>query len=287
MAEQSFKGRCRGRERFIQVARELVEQRIFDEITIDDIIKAANLSRPTFYYHFSGGKEELRAELIHRGVLSDEQTQDTQQIILKAAVRVFARSGVSAATLDDIAAEAEVTKGALCWHFHSKDDLLSAIVKHYGPQSFLRPIVDQIEQDLQNDVEIDDEELFRRLAGGFFDAFSLQGDFARLAILLIYTHPEAAHNFADMMVKGRKRITEYVKTRQEEGHFRKDIDPSLFIHVIAMTFLMRAIGRGLNDLLPFTHFSREEFIEQLISLLMYGMVRRTPCAENETETTSQ
>lgn len=57
MAELSDKGKCRGRERFIQVAQELVEQRTFDEITIDDIVKAANLSRPTFYYHFSGGSD--------------------------------------------------------------------------------------------------------------------------------------------------------------------------------------------------------------------------------------
>ncbi len=285
MAELSDKGKCRGRERFIQVAQELVEQRNFDEITIEDIIKAANLSRPAFYYHFSGGKEELRTELVQRGILSGEQTHDREQTILEAAVRVFARSGVSAATLDDIAAEANVTRGALCWHFHNKDDLLAAIVKRFGPQSTLCHVIDDIEQDLQNGVEIDDEELFRRFAGGFFDSFSMQGDFARLAILLIYTHPDAAHNFAEMIIKGRQRITEYVKTRQEQGFFRKDIDPSLFIHVMAMTFLMRAIGRGLNDLLPFSHFSREEFIDQLISLLMYGMTCHTQHPENETAMT--
>ncbi|MEO8973311.1 MAG: TetR family transcriptional regulator [Ktedonobacteraceae bacterium] len=283
MAEQTVKGKCRGRERLIVAAQGLVEQHPFDAITIDDIIKEAHLSRPTFYYHFSGGKEELRAELVHRGVLSDIHTQDTQQTIIEAAVRVFARSGVSAATLDDIAAEAEVTKGALCWHFHSKDELLAAIVEHYGPQSMLRPVIDQIEQDLQHGVQIDDEELFRRFAGCFYDAFSLQGDFVRLAILLIYTHPDAAYILADMIVKGRKRITEYVKTRQEKGYFRKDIDPSLFIHVMAMTFMMRAIGRGLNDLLPFSQYSREEYIEQLVSLLMYGMVRREQLTEPETK----
>lgn len=284
MAEQSVKGKCRGRERFIVAAQKLVEQRPFDNITIDDIIKAAHLSRPAFYYHFSGGKEELRAELVHRGVLSDTQTHDTQKTIIEAAVRVFARSGVSAATLDEIASEAEVTKGALCWHFHSKDDLLAAIIGRYGLQSILRPVIDQIEQDLQNGVQIDDEELFRRFAGCFYDAFSSQGDFIRLAILLIYTHPDAAYILADMIVKGRKRITEHVKKRQEEGHFRKDIDPSLFIHVMAMTFMMRAIGRGLNDLLPFSQYSREEYIEQLVSLLMYGMVRAEPLAEHGTET---
>ncbi len=284
MAEQSANGKYSGRERFIAAAQELVVQRPFDTITIDNIVKVAHLSRPAFYYHFSGGKEELRTELVQRGVLRNTQTQDTQQAILEAAVRVFARSGVLAATLDDIATEAEVTRGALCWHFHSKDELLAAIVKRFGPQSILRPIIDQIEQDLQNGVQIDDEELFRRFAGCFYDAFSAKGDFARLAILVIYTHPEAARIFADMIVKGRKRITAYVETRQESGHFRKDIDPSLFIHVLAMTFLMRAIGRGLNDLLPFSQYSREDFIGQVVSLLMYGMVRSEPVAGHETTT---
>src|SRR6266568_5562093 len=150
------KGKSRGRERLIQAAQALAEKRPFDEITIDEIIKKANLSRPAFYYHFSGGKEELRAELVQRGFLSDTPAQDTQQAILEAALRIFARSGLSAATLEDIATEAGVTRGTLCWHFHSKDDLLAAIVKRFGPHSVLHPVVDQIEYDLQNGVALDD-----------------------------------------------------------------------------------------------------------------------------------
>src|SRR5438093_12503959 len=118
MAEQQLdKGKSNGRERLIQAAQTLVEERSFDEITIDEIIKMAELSRPAFYYHFSGGKEELRAELVRRGLLPETPTQDTQQVILEAALRVFARSGISAATLEDIANEAGVTRGTLCWHF--------------------------------------------------------------------------------------------------------------------------------------------------------------------------
>src|SRR6266567_8068003 len=129
MTEQhSLKGKCTGKERLIQSATLLTEERPFDEITIEEIIKAAELSRPAFYYHFTGGKEELRAELVRRGLLDDIPTQDTRLAILEAAVRIFARSGVSAAPLEDIAAEAGVTRGTLCWHFHSKDDLVSAII---------------------------------------------------------------------------------------------------------------------------------------------------------------
>ena len=278
---QLDKGKCSGRERIIQATKTLARERPFDDITIEEIIKTAELSRPAFYYHFTGGKEELRAELVHRGLLDDMPTQNTHLAILEAAVRIFARSGVSAATLEDIAAEAGVTRGTLCWHFHSKDDLVSAIIKHYGPHSILSPIVDQIEQDLQNGVQLDDESIIRRLAEGFYDAFAAQGDFARLAILLIYTHPQAAHVLADMVAKGRKRLTEYVRQRQEAGYFRKHIDPGLFVQVIAMIFAMRAIGRGLNDLLPFSHLSREEIIDQLVSLLLYGMVHRDQFPKDE------
>jgi len=279
---QLDKGKCSGKERIIQAAKTLTGERPFDDITIEEIIRTAELSRPAFYYHFTGGKEELRAELVHRGLLDDMPTQNTRLAILEAAVRIFARSGVSAATLEDIAAEAGVTRGTLCWHFHSKDDLVSAIIKHYGPHSILGPIVDQIEQDLQNGVQLDDESIIRRLAEGFYDAFAAQGDFARLAILLIYTHPQAAHVLADMVAKGRKRLTEYVRQRQEAGYFCKHIDPSLFVQVIAMIFAMRAIGRGLNDLLPFSHLSREEIIDQLVSILLYGMVQRDQFPKDET-----
>ena len=277
MAEQHQhvnKGKCSGRERLILATKKLAEEQPFDEITIEEISKLAELSRPAFYYHFTGGKEELRAELIQRGLLGEISTPDTRLAMLEAAVRIFARSGVSAATLDDIAAEAGVTRGALCWHFHSKDDLLAAIIKHYGPHSMLRPVIDQIEQDLESDNPIDDEAIIRRLAEAFYDAFMVEGDFARLAILLIYTHPEAAHILADKVVKGRKRMTEYVQRRQEAGYFRKDIQAGLFVQVIAITFAMRSIGRGLDSLLPLAQLSRDETIEQLVSLLLHGMMQR-------------
>src|SRR5436190_4389490 len=202
MAEQySYKGKCTGRERLIQATKILTEERPFDDITIEDIIKTAELSRPAFYYHFAGGKEELRAELINQGLLDQAPTHDTRLAIIEAAVRIFARSGVPAATLEDIASEAGVTRGALCWHFHSKDELVAAIIKHYSPHSMIRPVVEQIEQDLQNGVQLDDETIFRRLAGAFYDAFTAQGDFARLAILLVYSHPQAARILSNTIVK--------------------------------------------------------------------------------------
>ncbi len=275
------KGKCSGKERLIYAAQVLTQEHPFDDITIDDVIKTAELSRPAFYYHFAGGKEELRAELIHRGILHEKQAQDTQQSILEAALRVFARAGISAATLEDIAAEAGVTCGALLWHFHSKDELLSAIIKRYGPHSVVRPVIESIEHNLRDGIPLDDEAVVRKLVAAFYDGFTEMGDYARLAILLVHTHPEAACILAEKIVKGRKSIIEYVKTRQEEGSFSQDIDPAFFVQVISLTCAMRVVGQGLSDLLPLAHLSREEIIDQFVALLLYGIVRRDQPRKDE------
>ncbi len=269
-----------GRSRLIQAAQQLAKERPFDEITIDDIIKIAELSRPAFYYHFAGGKEELRSELVKCGLLSEAPTQDTRQAILEAALRVFARSGVSAATLDDIATEANVSRGALCWHFHNKEELLTGIIKHYGPHSMLRPVIEQIEQDLQNGIPLDDEAIFRRIAGAFYDSFTAHSDYTRLAILLVYTHPEVSDILVNKIAKGRKSVIKYIQKRQEEGYFSKKIDPALFMQFIAMTFAMRVISNGLNELLSFDQLSRDEVVDQLVTLLLYGIVQRKQLPED-------
>lgn len=282
MSEQRVQSeREGGKARLLKAAQLLVRERPFDEITVEDIIKRASLSRPAFYYHFVGGKEELRAALVEQGVLPEAPVQDVRQEVLKAALRLFAQSGISATTLDDIAAEAGVTKGALCWHFHSKDDLLIALLKHYSPHSFIGPAVEQIRQDLQAGVPLDDETIFRRLAGAFYDAFNQQGDYTRLSILLLYTHPEIARVVTEKIVTGRKSLTDYLHRRQEEGYFRPEIDPSFCVQLMAATFAMRAVARGLYGQVLASNFSREEVIDQLVSLLLYGIVRREPPGEGQ------
>jgi TetR/AcrR family transcriptional regulator len=273
--------------RIIQVAQQLAQKRPFDDITIDEIIKAAELSRPAFYYHFASGKEELRLLLVKRGLLSDAPALDIPKSILEAALRVFARSGISAATLDDIASEAGVTRGTLTWHFHSKEDLLTGIIKRFGPHSTVQPVVEQIEQEIRAGTPLDDEALLHRLAAAFYDGYTEQGDQTRLAFLLVHTHPEAAHLLVNKITSGRKTIVEYIRKRQQEGHLNGQIDAGLFVHMLAMTFAMRAIGQGLHDLMSYGQLSREDMIDQVVSLLMFGIAPRVqpPIQEQPATTT--
>lgn len=57
-----------------------------------------------------------------------EEAQETRQRILDAAEKAFYARGVARTTLADIAALANVTRGAIYWHFNNKADLLQAML---------------------------------------------------------------------------------------------------------------------------------------------------------------
>ena len=59
----------------------------------------------------------------------DRRADTTRQQILRAASRQFARRSYSLVSLDDILADAEVTKGAMYFHFRSKHALAAAIIE--------------------------------------------------------------------------------------------------------------------------------------------------------------
>jgi AcrR family transcriptional regulator len=60
-----------------------------------------------------------------------ERKAATRARLLDAAARVYARHGFAGATLDEVAAEAGFTKGAVYGHFGSKENLLLALLQEH------------------------------------------------------------------------------------------------------------------------------------------------------------
>jgi TetR/AcrR family acrAB operon transcriptional repressor len=58
-----------------------------------------------------------------------EEAAVTRATVLKAALTVFSAKGYAAATLDDVATAAKVTRGAIYWHFKGKADLYNMLVE--------------------------------------------------------------------------------------------------------------------------------------------------------------
>ena len=72
-----------------------------------------------------------------------EDAEITRQQIINAAREVFLTKGVSKTSLEQIAARAGVTRGAVYWHFKNKTDLFHAMRE----QVFL-PLIDSLDDTL-------------------------------------------------------------------------------------------------------------------------------------------
>ena len=105
-------------------------------------------------------------EIVRR---TKEQSEQTRQHIMRAARREFARHGVTRTTLERVAAEADVTRGAVYWHFANKRDLFRSMRDQVslplfdraelpdgddpdpllGVERFLNGVIDQVAGDRQ------------------------------------------------------------------------------------------------------------------------------------------
>jgi TetR/AcrR family transcriptional regulator, acrAB operon repressor len=61
-----------------------------------------------------------------------EEAAVTRATVLSAALSVFSAKGFAAATLDDVAKVARVTRGAIYWHFKGKADLYNTLVEEFS-----------------------------------------------------------------------------------------------------------------------------------------------------------
>src|SRR5918995_3586076 len=71
---------------------------------------------------------DAAARLDRRTRAARAEGREARNELLTAALRVFARRGYRQAGVDEIAAEAGYSKGALYWHFSGKEELLVTLV---------------------------------------------------------------------------------------------------------------------------------------------------------------
>ena len=112
-------------DRALAALRTLAEHRPAGELRHAEIAQVAGLPWQTVR-RLLGPRADFAAWLARP---SDAAAPgDSRRRILDAAARCFARKGFAQASLDEVAAEAGLTKGAVYWHFTGKNDLFFALL---------------------------------------------------------------------------------------------------------------------------------------------------------------
>ncbi|MGO8772493.1 MAG: TetR/AcrR family transcriptional regulator [Mycobacterium sp.] len=168
----------------------------------------------------------------------ERRLEHTRTLLLDAAEELFARKGFSGAALEDIAAAAGYTRGAIYAHFGGKEELFLAVIERHR-QRFLDGFADVISSSRRLD-EIDLDELANRwrdlMSKGGADEAALGHEFT----LFLLRSPEARERLAAQRLETVRWLTDYLT----EGVAR--LGGALRIPATTMARVLLATNEGIT-----------------------------------------
>jgi len=198
-----------------------------------------------------------------------EEAAITRKQVLKKALAIFSKKGYAATTLEDIAKEAEVTRGAIYHHFGGKAELYNILIREYSDRG--SQIMEQAVSEGGTLLDILRRVFVRQLQ-------VIEDDREMRALMELYlfkTGPVADLN------EGRQQQIEsgigliemlagIMSQGMEQGLLRKDVDPK----EMARAYL--AYQNGLINLWLTApdQFSMKDSVESFADILMAGIQNR-------------
>ncbi len=196
-----------------------------------------------------------------------EEAEGTRQALLKAALAVFSHQGYAATRLEDIAAEAGVTRGAIYHHFGSKPELYTEMVVEYS-----KPLMQIVEDALAASGTT--TEFLRRI---FIDMCGAMEDDAELRAIqeISTTKTEMTPELAEGIYTKLNSIEQQVSSLTEgiaeaiaQGEFRAEHDPE----DVARAYFSYLNGYMLLWLLDQSAFSIKARAPQMIDIFLRGLL---------------
>jgi AcrR family transcriptional regulator len=185
--------------------------------------------------------------------------------LLRAAVKVFAESGIRGATTRRIAGEAGVNEVTLFRHFRSKDDLMGAALEAFASQAIQRALPDRPvdpERELGDWCRAHHRELYKVRA------------LIRKSMGEFEQHPAYCTHGMRASVRIADELTDYLARLKRDGLATGDFDARAAAAMLMGAIFTDAIGR---DTTPERYpYSMRQATEKYVALLLDALgVART------------
>jgi AcrR family transcriptional regulator len=192
--------------------------------------------------------------------------KDTANRILIQAMRIFLEKGYHGTSIDDITQAAGLTKGALYWHFKSKEDLLKRIVEEFEKR-FLDGLIQAV-KDVRGDTHDKFEKFFRYNAAFSYYNRELCVSFTTLAAEIVGAHHGTETEFRRIYKKYQKFLSSLILQGKKERVFKKEIDPVLAALIIIAfhdgILLQWSMNRGKID--------GEDYVNTFKKIMLKGLM---------------
>jgi AcrR family transcriptional regulator len=194
-------------------------------------------------------------------MVKQARAQVTRDAIIDGAAVAFERQGYGTASIADIATAASVTKGALYFHFPSKDEIARAVIQRQHEISFAAgaAIMEQGHPAVETMIR-----LCASLAGQLLTDRVVQAGIRLTTEVSNFERP-VADPYEDWL----GTFETLAKRAIDEGDFEPTVDPSALSHFIIPAFtgvqLVSETLTGRADL--------RERVRQMWTILLPGLVR--------------
>ena len=185
-----------------------------------------------------------------------EEAAATRQALLDAALIVFSQKGYAAASLEEIAEHAGVSRGAIYWHFHSKAELYNTLVEETSAQT-----EGVIQRSIAQGVSI--LETHRRIMIGLLALLEEDATYRAVQELVLFKTEitpdleEGVKIKAAAMRAVEARVAASLRAGIAAGEIRADLDPEIgargaltYINGIIFTWLIDQRAFSLRDNAP-------------------------------------
>lgn len=193
---------------------------------------------------------------------------DRPDEIVAAAFEVFGEKGFAAARLDDIAARAGVSKGAIYLYFTTKEDIFQAVVEQ-GVAPNLQNLAILATANPQNFPD-----LVRGFAGMMAHMASTTplGGILKMVIGEARNFPELAKVWHDrLIVPALSALSAAIAAAQARGEIRPG-DPRLYAVSLISPLLVGVIWRETFTPIGAAPFDLPALMEQHVETLLRGMI---------------
>ena len=194
------------------------------------------------------------------------QGREARDELLAAALRVFARRGYREAGVDEIAAEAGYSKGALYWHFPGKEELLLALLEERIDAPMRERFALLASAPPERDMSLEATRTFARQLDGEREALLLEREYWSLAI----RDPELRARYAERQRELRRDLAVAMEARAR--HLGTPVLPMPAEDVARI--VMSIIGGLAIDELIEPGSVRPELLGEALAVIYAGLVVR-------------
>jgi AcrR family transcriptional regulator len=255
------------REAILAVARRHFESNPAG-LSIQAVAADVGVSRQTVHHYF-GGLRGLRAALAAEGLdVATAQDEPTRDRLVDAAVRLFSRPGSGLISIEAIATEAGLTKGAVYHHFADRAELLRAVAKRVSP-------VEEMRAQIEPTVERSAREGLITIARAYYSAMRARADLVRNLAANSSQDPELARVvMSEIIGQGAPLMVAWFGLQIRKGNLRAT-DPSLLIQALfGPVFLMIVLGPAVFDeLAQIGIHPAIDNVEAYVDMLLHGVAQ--------------